>query len=423
MARIGGASAGGVLAARGAGGAAAPENYTSLRWSLLALILLFCGLILYGVDLRSADLTTYQRYYDAPVSLESLAQNMGPAIQGLSAAASADAALAAQAQAQAQARANGGDKGGRQRRRKKAKEDIPDSKNLTGTSTVWDFLYLHSDQELIHGTRSQAEEEGLKDADLNVITLLIKKVEKERADEWLVQLALWFYSVAKAWPKDIQLSPDAIAVIEKLIAAAFSNATELSDDTLKALAHDGVGAVVHEAEAAGAAEDAALSAKDSARLDEVKAKVAELLETPGAVTGNIAKARLEDALEVDYPLEQWRKLLIFIVAVAEAAPMFAEYLVLWRTTSWSKVEEVVWEASADKKASALQTSASLLAILERGCEKYPRTSRLIRASLLEELDVEDKAEAAEAAEAMASDAQNKPPPAGRRALRTRFTLL
>ena len=414
MARVGGASAGGVLAARGAGNAAAAENYTSLRWSLLALILLFSGLILYGVGLRSADLTTYQRYYDAPMSLESLAQNMGPAIQGLSAAASADAALAAQAQA----RANGGDKGGRQRRRKKAEEDIPDPKNLTGTSTVWDFLYQHSDQELIHGTRSQAEEERLKDADLNVITLLIKKVEKERADEWLVQLALWFYSVAKAWPKDIKLSPDAIAAIEKLIAADFSNATEVSDDTLKALAHDGVGAVVHEAEAAGAAEDAALSADDSARLDEVKAKVAALLETPGAVTGNIAKARLEDALDADYPLEQWRKLLIFIVAVAEAAPMFAEYLVLWQATSWSKVEEVVWEASADKKASALQTSASLLAILERGCEKYPRTSRLIRASLLEELAVEDMAEAAEA---KASNAQNKPPQAGRRALRTRFT--
>jgi hypothetical protein len=415
MARGVGASASGVLAVRGG----ASENYTSLRWSLLALILLFSALILYGVGLRSGDLATYQRYYDSPVSLDSLAHSMGSAVQGLSAAASADAAQAAAAQA----RAKRGDKGGRRRRRKKTDKDIPDPKNLTGTSTVWDFLYQHADQDLIQGTRSQTEEERLKDAELNIITLLIKKVEKERADEWLVQLALWFYSVAKAWPKDIKLSPDAIAVVEKLITVDFSNATEVSDDTLKALAHDGVSAVVQEAEAAGAVAGSALLAEDQAKLDEIKSTVAALLETPGAVTGNIAKARLEDALDASYPLEQWRKLLIFIVAVAEAAPMFADYLVLWQTTSWSKVEQVVWEASAEKKAAALQTSASLLSILERGCEKYPRTSRLIRASFLKELEDEDKAEAAEAmAEDKASGAQDALPPAGRRALRNANVL-
>mmetsp|Transcript_30353 Transcript_30353/g.48355 ORF Transcript_30353/g.48355 Transcript_30353/m.48355 type:complete len:556 (+) Transcript_30353:72-1739(+) len=110
----------------------------------------------------------------------------------------------------------------------KKPQDIPDAKDLSGTVSVWKYLYGSAmGSKLIAGTKSEFEESSLVESKLNVITLLIKKVENERADEWLVQLAIWFEVIAREWPeKHVKLSSKAEMELEKLLQNQLARAAK-----------------------------------------------------------------------------------------------------------------------------------------------------------------------------------------------------
>lgn len=354
--------------------AASAGRSTNLRWSVFVMLLVFAVIIMIGISQRSGDMDKYERYYDSTVidDVSSIQERMGPVVQGLS---------------DIKAQELKKQKGKRKKKKNQNDDDMPDPTDLTNTKSVWEFLFDNTDDSLILYTGSESEEASLNENNLNIITLLIKKVEKERADEWLVQLALWFHEVAVHWPKDIYLDTEAVQAIEGLLTSDdFEAAPELSDDAVKEIVAQGEISVDDSADNVGST-----SVNETKHVDHVENTVKALLDG-GHIAGSVAVAKLGEAVEERLSIMQWRKLLFFCVSVSEAAPMFEDYLAEWKETSFHKVEDIVFESSPIKKAEQMQVSAKLLTILERGCEDFPRTSKLIRATFLKVLDDEDKAE-------------------------------
>jgi len=365
------------------------QRSSSLRWTAVALLGVFSLLILLGISQRAEDINEYEKYHDGTVldDISSLQQHMAPVVQGLHKIGAKNRAkkeLAEKKKAKKAKKAKR-DKHDENEVTPVDDEDIPDPVDLAGTKSVWDFLYQNADDELIHFTASEAEEDDLPEEELNIITYLIQAVERQRADEWLVQLALWFHTVAEEWPNDVRIpeDDDQIQIEELLSGPEFNNGKALDPVTAAEL-----GDLLPE--------DTEDSTKTLEQLEEQgRRKAASLMQAMldrGAIKGEVAIAEIKAAIAHKATLKEWRKTLNFLLSVAEAAPVFREYLEEWDETSFKDVSDVVFESSPTKKMEMMQTSARLLTTLERGCKAFPRTSSLIRSIFLQVLNEEGVAE-------------------------------
>lgn len=360
------------------------ERSTSLRYSVFLMLTLFAFIIIIGIGQRTEDMEVYQKYYDSTIisGVSDISKRMAPMIKGLNSIKETQIT-----------------KYNKKNKRKKTKtinetEELPEPDDLTNTEAVWDFLFDNSDDDLILYSPSMSTMDKADDDDLNIITLLIKKIKNERADEWLVQLALWFHEVALHWPKDIVLDDIAIKEVELLLKGEdFTGIDETTDSQAKEIIKQN-GPDIENAEKES---DTDPDKEDLEHIKDIEEKISILIDNKN-IQGKVAIDKLKKAKKSKISLTAWRKLLFFVVSVSEAAPAFKEYLIEWEKTSFKKVQDVVYDNNKEHKREQMQVSAGLLEILENECEENPRTSKLIRASFLKILDDEEEAEKKEKAD-------------------------
>jgi len=305
-------------------------------------------------------------------------------------------------------------------RSKKAKEsgrEIPKAKDLNGTVKVWDFLYSHADYDLIENTQSEEEEKKLSvTQSTNVVAYLLKTVENERADEWLIQLALWFHVVARGWPSSSEVYIGNVPVFENLISLINGDGTVLNeidwDDRRLSIINstDSVSkndikkvvpivAISSETQA-NSSKPSELYAVNSTTTngnhsEDVISKILETIneQVSAGELGPTTLIKFERMLETaETDLSEWSKQIQFAIGIFHAAPAFEEYNLKWELTDFSKVEQVVFEANKDKKDRQMQQAASLLSIISLACDMYPRMSEIVRNTFLKVLNDEEKAE-------------------------------
>ncbi|GBG29263.1 Hypothetical Protein FCC1311_054852 [Hondaea fermentalgiana] len=285
----------------------------------------------------------------------------------------------------------------------------PTSKFSAPSETIYDFLYKHTDGSLILHSTSIEEEESIPAADLNVITLTIQAMANNGDDSMaLAQVAIWFARIAQAWPTDIELTDNAKESLDFLLRMDFDSVSSNSAFVqslvdFKITSEDGNGKVVFNTEgfkdlqekhsAASSAASAVSPQGEPTPAPETKEerfketqieKVVSGLLDSGDISGGKPVERLRVAVEAHETLEEWNKLLIFTLAVAEARPVFQEYVKRWRQGKFIRGKLLSREEiPPEKKSVALANAAEMLQLLEDACEAFPRVNDLLRAVFYE----------------------------------------
>ncbi|CAK9023758.1 UPF0598 protein C8orf82, partial [Durusdinium trenchii] len=253
--------------------------------------------------------------------------------------------------------------------------------------TVWKFLYEQTDDDLISFTTSEEEEANLNSKNLNIITEIVQIIEA-KPDTSLGQVAVWFLQIARAWPRGIEVSKGARDTIEGLLKADFDGVEVKEDEDMKTMVeYNGTGIDFNEG---SIRKNGTGKGSGDARVRVIEAAVRQILdadEEDGGISGKHARKMLREAVESPQTLAEWRKILIFTLCVAEAAPLMQEYRRAFNSEYNFSLKRLVI-SEQDNLAEfeeILQKAAKLLEILEKGCEEHPRINTLIRASFFEYL--------------------------------------
>jgi len=257
--------------------------------------------------------------------------------------------------------------------------------------SVWKFLYENTDHDLIAFTNSEEEEKDLKKSELNIITEVIQIIEA-KPDTSLGQVAIWFFQIARAWPKNVRVNEESKALIEGLLRRDFldsAESPETEDEEMKNLVeYNGTNIEFNEETIAknGDGSGGQKNMTQDGQVLEIVQVMNDIMDDHG-IKGKAATNVINEALESPQTLEEWHKLLTFVLAVAESTPVMEDYVYSFKHGNNFSLKRLIIaeEENPELFQKMLKKAANLLDLLEKACEEHPLVSKLLRASFFEYL--------------------------------------